>query len=172
MRDTIDGSTETDAGAGGIIRKNSSWRSLPPVASRKPRWPESRWPMASTPIKSVAGCASAVLRADAALTHAHGDGTGLRAGANGARDAGIARYPDAACGSAAIKIDQLVQASGIVPPGYVTGCDDPGRCLWLSVEPLDMRAGNGTSWRGWFRPAAQPHHAHLFANRRGTPDES
>ena len=42
--------------------------------------------------------------------------------------------------------------------------------LWLSVEPLDMRAGTETILAQVVQVfgAAQPHHAYLFANRRGT----
>ena len=41
--------------------------------------------------------------------------------------------------------------------------------LWLSVEPLDMRAGTETILARVVQVfgAAQPHHAYLFANRRG-----
>ena len=42
--------------------------------------------------------------------------------------------------------------------------------LWLSVEPLDMRAGTETILAQVVQVfgAAQPHHGYLFANRRGT----
>lgn len=42
--------------------------------------------------------------------------------------------------------------------------------LWLSVAPLDMRAGMDTLLAQVVRVfgEAQPHHAYLFANRRGT----
>ena len=42
--------------------------------------------------------------------------------------------------------------------------------LWLSVEPLDMRAGTETILAGVVQVfgAAMPHHGYLFANRRGT----
>ena len=42
--------------------------------------------------------------------------------------------------------------------------------LWLSAEPLDMRAGMDTLLAQVVRVfgAAQPHHAYLFANLRGT----
>ena len=42
--------------------------------------------------------------------------------------------------------------------------------LWLSVEPLDMRAGTETILARVVQVfgAAMPHHAYLFANRRGT----
>ena len=42
--------------------------------------------------------------------------------------------------------------------------------LWLSAEPLDMRAGTETILARMVQVfgAAQPHHAYLFANRRGT----
>lgn len=42
--------------------------------------------------------------------------------------------------------------------------------LWLSAAPLDMRAGMDTLLAQVVRVfgAAQPHHAYLFANRRGT----
>jgi len=42
--------------------------------------------------------------------------------------------------------------------------------LWLSAEPLDMRAGMETILARVVQVfgAAQPHHAYLFANRRGT----
>ncbi|MCB1898687.1 MAG: IS66 family insertion sequence element accessory protein TnpB [Rhodocyclaceae bacterium] len=42
--------------------------------------------------------------------------------------------------------------------------------LWLSATPLDMRAGMDTLLAQVVRVfgAAQPHHAYLFANRRGT----
>ena len=42
--------------------------------------------------------------------------------------------------------------------------------LWLSVAPLDMRAGMDTILTQVVRVfgEARPHHAYLFANRRGT----
>jgi len=42
--------------------------------------------------------------------------------------------------------------------------------LWLSVEALDMRAGMESILARVVQifGAAQPHHAYLFANRRGT----
>jgi len=42
--------------------------------------------------------------------------------------------------------------------------------LWLSAAPLDMRAGMDTLLAQVVRVfgQAQPHHAYLFANRRGT----
>ena len=42
--------------------------------------------------------------------------------------------------------------------------------LWLSVAPLDMRAGMDTLLAQVVRVfgAVQPHHAYLFSNRRGT----
>lgn len=42
--------------------------------------------------------------------------------------------------------------------------------LWLSVEVLDMRAGMESILARVVQVfgAAQPHHAYLFANRRGT----
>lgn len=42
--------------------------------------------------------------------------------------------------------------------------------LWLSAEPLDMRAGMDTLLAQVVRVfgQAQPHHAYPFANRRGT----
>ncbi|AVR88354.1 MAG: IS66 family insertion sequence element accessory protein TnpB [Phycisphaerae bacterium] len=42
--------------------------------------------------------------------------------------------------------------------------------LWLSVAPLDMRAGMDTLLAQVMRVfgQAQPHHAYLFSNRRGT----
>ena len=41
--------------------------------------------------------------------------------------------------------------------------------LWLSVEPLDMRAGTEMILARFVQVfgAAQPHHAYLFANQRG-----
>ena len=41
---------------------------------------------------------------------------------------------------------------------------------WLSTQPLDMRAGTETILSQVVRVfgEAQPHHAYLFANRRGT----
>ena len=41
--------------------------------------------------------------------------------------------------------------------------------LWLSVMPLDMRAGTETILAQVVQVfgSAQPHHAYLFANRRG-----
>ena len=41
--------------------------------------------------------------------------------------------------------------------------------LWLSAEPLDMRAGTETILARVVQVfgAAMPHHAYLFANRRG-----
>ena len=42
--------------------------------------------------------------------------------------------------------------------------------LWLSAAPLDMRAGMDTLLAQVVRVfgEARPHHAYLFANRRGT----
>ena len=42
--------------------------------------------------------------------------------------------------------------------------------LWLSIAPLDMRAGMDTLLAQVVRVfgEARPHHAYLFANRRGT----
>ena len=42
--------------------------------------------------------------------------------------------------------------------------------LWLSVAPLDMRAGMDTRLAQVVRVfgEARPHHAYLFANQRGT----
>ena len=42
--------------------------------------------------------------------------------------------------------------------------------LWLSIAPLDMRAGMDTLLTQVVRVfgEARPHHAYLFANRRGT----
>ena len=42
--------------------------------------------------------------------------------------------------------------------------------LWLSVAPLDMRAGMDTLLAQVVQVfgEARPHHAYLFANRRGT----
>jgi transposase len=42
--------------------------------------------------------------------------------------------------------------------------------LWLSVAPLDMRAGTDTILAQVVQVfgEARPHHAYLFANRRGT----
>lgn len=42
--------------------------------------------------------------------------------------------------------------------------------LWLSAAPLDMRAGMDTLLAQVVRVfgEAQPHHAYLFSNRRGT----
>lgn len=41
--------------------------------------------------------------------------------------------------------------------------------VWLAVEPLDMRAGTESALARVVRVfgAARPHHAYLFANRRG-----
>ena len=41
--------------------------------------------------------------------------------------------------------------------------------IWLAVEPMDMRAGTDTALARVVKVfgAAQPHHAYLFANRRG-----
>jgi transposase len=41
--------------------------------------------------------------------------------------------------------------------------------IWLAVEPMDMRAGTDTALARVVRVfgAARPHHAYLFANRRG-----
>ncbi len=41
--------------------------------------------------------------------------------------------------------------------------------LWLSIEPFDMRAGTETILARVVQVfgRAQPHHAYLFANRRG-----
>ena len=40
--------------------------------------------------------------------------------------------------------------------------------IWLSVEPLDMRAGTDTALARVVQVfgAARPHHAYLFANKR------
>ena len=40
--------------------------------------------------------------------------------------------------------------------------------VWLSVEPLDMRAGTETTLARVIKVfgEARPHHAYLFANRR------
>lgn len=42
--------------------------------------------------------------------------------------------------------------------------------LWLSIAPLDMRAGTDTILAQVVQVfgEARPHHAYLFANRRGT----
>lgn len=42
--------------------------------------------------------------------------------------------------------------------------------LWLAVEPLDMRAGTESALARVVQVfgSAHPHHAYLFANRRGT----
>lgn len=42
--------------------------------------------------------------------------------------------------------------------------------VWLAVEPLDMRAGTETALARVVHVfgAARPHHAYLFANRRGS----
>lgn len=42
-------------------------------------------------------------------------------------------------------------------------------CAWLAVQPLDMRAGTDTALGRVVEVfgAAHPHHAYLFANRRG-----
>ena len=41
-------------------------------------------------------------------------------------------------------------------------------CVWLSVAPLDMRAGTESALARVVNVfgAARPHHAYLFANRR------
>ena len=41
-------------------------------------------------------------------------------------------------------------------------------CVWLAVEPLDMRAGTEAALARVVHVfgAARPHHAYLFANRR------
>jgi hypothetical protein len=41
--------------------------------------------------------------------------------------------------------------------------------IWLAVEPMDMRAGSDTALARVVKVfgAARPHHAYLFANRRG-----
>lgn len=41
--------------------------------------------------------------------------------------------------------------------------------VWLAVEPMDMRAGPDTALARVVRVfgAAHPHHAYLFANKRG-----
>ena len=43
--------------------------------------------------------------------------------------------------------------------------------IWLATEPLDMRAGTDTALARVVKVfgAARPHHAHLFANRSGSP---
>ena len=40
--------------------------------------------------------------------------------------------------------------------------------IWLSVEPLDMRAGTDTALARVVQVfgSARPHHAYLFANKR------
>ena len=42
--------------------------------------------------------------------------------------------------------------------------------MWLSVEPIDMRAGSESVVARVVQAfgSARPHHAYLFANRRGT----
>ncbi|MCY1269976.1 hypothetical protein D9M69_173500 [compost metagenome] len=40
--------------------------------------------------------------------------------------------------------------------------------IWLATEPLDMRAGTDTVLARVVFGAARPHHAYLFANKRGT----
>ncbi len=42
--------------------------------------------------------------------------------------------------------------------------------IWLAVDPMDMRAGLGTTLARVVRVfgAAHPHHAYIFANRRAT----
>ncbi|WP_416047061.1 hypothetical protein [Cupriavidus basilensis] len=41
--------------------------------------------------------------------------------------------------------------------------------IWLAVDPMDMRAGSDTAMAQVVKVfgAARPHHADLFANRRG-----
>ena len=41
--------------------------------------------------------------------------------------------------------------------------------IWLSVDPMDMRAGSDMAMARVVRVfgSARPHHAYLFANRRG-----
>jgi hypothetical protein len=41
--------------------------------------------------------------------------------------------------------------------------------IWLAVEPMDMRAGSDTALARVVKVvgAARPHHAYVFANRRG-----
>lgn len=41
--------------------------------------------------------------------------------------------------------------------------------IWLAVEPMDMRAGSNTAMARVVKVfgCARPHHAYLFANRRG-----
>jgi transposase len=41
--------------------------------------------------------------------------------------------------------------------------------IWLAVEPMDMRAGSDTALARVVKVfgSARPHHAYLFANRRG-----
>jgi transposase len=41
--------------------------------------------------------------------------------------------------------------------------------IWLATEPMDMRAGSETALARVVKVfgAARPHHAYLFANRRG-----
>lgn len=42
--------------------------------------------------------------------------------------------------------------------------------VWLAIEPMDMRAGTETALARVVAVfgAARPHHAYLFANKRGT----
>ena len=44
------------------------------------------------------------------------------------------------------------------------------RVVWLSTEPMDMRAGTDTALARVVKVfgAARPHHAYVFANRRST----
>ncbi|WP_241082033.1 IS66 family insertion sequence element accessory protein TnpB [Achromobacter xylosoxidans] len=41
--------------------------------------------------------------------------------------------------------------------------------IWLAVEPIDMRAGSDTAMARVVKVfgSTRPHHAYLFANRRG-----
>ena len=42
--------------------------------------------------------------------------------------------------------------------------------IWLAIDPMDMRAGSDTAMARVVKVfgAARPHHAYVFANRRGT----
>ena len=99
-------------------------------------------------------------------------GTGLRAIANGPSDADIGGYPNRS------PPGQHRDQGRMAAPGI-------GRlrrlverlaamirvdALWLSTRPLDMLAGTETILAQVVRifGEAQPHHAYLFANRRGT----
>lgn len=55
----------------------------------------------------------------------------------------------------------------IAQPGCASCCGDPVEAVWLAIDPLDMRSGNGAALARVVNVfgLARPHHAYLFANR-------